>query len=210
MAYVGRPEYLPGEFTTGGNSSRDFMPKSSVPEVDFEFLRLFKAFELPPRAVREGLVSNFLTYCSPWMPVADVEDLQIQSLQNGADSRSAQQGHTSLLLTQAVFVAGSRVPSSRLPYANSALFYNRAKALFFADFEPDPLKTISALCLLQWYNPSGPEHVSIHSGGFWLRAAVALAYQIGLHREPDPRSPDCKLRRRLFWTLFVGSPIHCT
>lgn len=205
VAYLGRPEYLPGEFTTGANASHDSVPASSAPEVDREFLRLFKAFELPPRAVRAGLISNFLHYCTPWMPVADFEDLQLQSAPNVADSPSAQ-GRTSLLLTQAVFVAGSRVPSSRLLCANSAHFYNRAKALFFADVEPDPLKTIAALCLMQWYNPSGAEHVSIHSSCFWLRVAVALAYQVGLHREPDPRSQDCKFRRRLFWSLFVGLP----
>ncbi|OAP61663.1 hypothetical protein AYL99_03866 [Fonsecaea erecta] len=199
VAFVGRPEYLPGEFAAEGESDRD-PPKSSRGDAEISYLQSLKAFDFPPRPVRDGLIDNFLKVCSPWMPVVEIEDLK---LQNTGTGHPAQTQGGSLLLTQAVLIAGSRVqPPSRLPNIDCATFYNKAKALFFADFEPDPLNTISALCLMQWYNPSGPEHVSIHSSGFWLRTAVGLGFQIGLHREPDPQSPKCKLRRRLFWTLF--------
>ncbi|KIW29812.1 uncharacterized protein PV07_05599 [Cladophialophora immunda] len=200
LAYVGRPEYLPGEFATEREPDAD-PPKTSRGDAEITYLQSLKAFDFPPRPVRDGLIDNFLKICSPWMPVVEIEDLKLQSAGSGHPD-STQGG--SLLLTQAVLVAGSRVqPTALLPNSDCATFYNKAKALFFADLEPDPLHTISALCLMQWYNPSGPEHVSIHSSGFWLRIAVGLGFQIGLHREPDPRSAKCKLRRRLFWTLFA-------
>lgn len=204
MAYVGRPEYLPGEFSI--RATQHLSPQNSGTDADIAYLRLLGAFDLPPRALRDGLISNFFAYCSPWMPLVELKDLQTQP--QNVTELPGQVGGPSLLLTQAVFLAGSRVQSSRPQVANSATFYNRARALFYAEFEPDPVKSIVALCLLQWYNPSGPERVSIHSGGFWLRTAVALAIQVGLHREPDPRWPDYKLRRRLFWTLFVCSITH--
>jgi hypothetical protein len=201
LAYVGRPEYLPGEFATEGEPDGD-PPKTSRGDAEITYLQSLKAFDFPPRPVRDGLIDNFLKICSPWMPVVEIEDLKLQNAGSGHPD-SIRGG--SLLLTQAVLVAGSRVqPTARLPNSDCATFYNKAKALFFADLEPDPLNTISALCLIQWYNPSGPEHVSIHSSGFWLRIAVGLGFQIGLHREPDPKSAKCQLRRRLFWTLFVS------
>ncbi|OAL38110.1 hypothetical protein AYO20_02562 [Fonsecaea nubica] len=199
LAYVGRPEYLPGEFATEGDSDGE-APKCSRGDAEMSYLQSLKAFDFPPRPVRDGLIDNFLKICSPWMPVVEIEDLKLQNTGSGPTSSTP---GGSLLLTQAVLVAGSRVqPTARSPNSDCASFYSKAKALFFADVETDPLNTISALCLMQWYNPSGPEHVSIHSSGFWLRTAVGLGYQIGLHREPDPRSVKCKMRRRLFWTLF--------
>ncbi|KAH0841872.1 hypothetical protein FOPE_06876 [Fonsecaea pedrosoi] len=205
LAYVGRPEYLPGEFATEGDSDGE-APKCSRGDAEMSYLQSLKAFDFPPRPVRDGLIDNFLKICSPWMPVVEIEDLKLQNTGSGPTSSTP---GGSLLLTQAVLVAGSRVqPTGRSPNSDCASFYSKAKALFFADVETDPLNTISALCLMQWYNPSGPEHVSIHSSGFWLRTAVGLGYQIGLHREPDPKSVKCKLRRRLFWTLFLKAALE--
>lgn len=53
---------------------------------------------------------------------------------------------------------------------------------------------------------SGPERVSIHNSGYWLRVGVGLAQQIGLHREPDTSKhskTNCQLRRRTWWVLYV-------
>ncbi|KAH0843698.1 hypothetical protein FOPE_08451 [Fonsecaea pedrosoi] len=210
---VGRPVYLENEIEflereteLMESSAPTSPPTNSRPEVDLAFLRLYRAFDLPTRAIRDSLVSSFTVYCSPWMPVIEAEELK--SIGLGAcevQTRHSNQGENtvSLLLTQALFVAGSRVQSSRFSFNSCSEFYNRAKALYFAEHELNPLTVIRALCLLQWYNPNGPEFVSIHSSVSWLRLAVGLAFQIGLHREPDPRNPDYKLRRRLFWTLVA-------
>lgn len=186
-------------------------PRSLRSATDTAVLRLYTALDLPSRAVRDSLISNFTTYCRPWMPIVEASELKTLGISVG-ESIQGQDGSSSLLLAQAVFVAGSRVHSPRFSFASCSEFYDRAKALFFAEHETNSFTIIRALSLLQWYNPSGPEFVSIHSSGFWLRTAVGLAYQIGLHREPDPRKADYAARRRLFWTLYVcalNSLYHC-
>lgn len=82
-------------------------------------------------------------------------------------------------------------------------YYNRAKVLFFAGYEKDPMTLVTAVIILQYWNPSGPEHVSIHNSSYWMRVGVGLAFQIGLHREPSSKLPDRQIRRRVFWTLFA-------
>lgn len=112
----------------------------------------------------------------------------------------------SILLLQAVFVAGSRVSMASQVQNSGHTYYRRAKALYYLGYEKDPLAIVRAICVLQWWNPSGPEHVSMDASSFWLHMGVALAHQIGLHREPNPKQADASLRRRTWWTLFVSIP----
>ena len=42
------------------------------------------------------------------------------------------------------------------------------------------------------------------ASSFWLHMGVALAHQLGLHKQPRPGSPDAALRRKLWWTLVVS------
>lgn len=105
----------------------------------------------------------------------------------------------SLLLMQSVFLAASRVSSAPvlLGHASSEHFYQRAKALFWAGHEKDPLTVIKAITMLHWYNPDGPAFVSYDTSEFWLKIGVGLAYQIGLHKEPPP-GPNRGIRRRIW------------
>lgn len=205
--FIGHPELVAGDLETDNVSDRVPPPhRSSRSAAEMAVLRLYGALHLPTRAIRDSLISNFKTYCDPWMPIVESSELKTLGLHVTEPSEGqglSTSSDSSLLLAQALFVAGSRVHSPRFSFASCSEFYDRAKALFFAEYESNPLTTIRALCLLQWYNPSGPEFVSIHSSSFWLRTAVGLAFQIGLHREPDLRRADCGSRRRLFWTLYV-------
>lgn len=137
-----------------------------------------------------SLTDRYFEMCAPWTPIVERSWLDL-------DDKDS-----SLLLLQAVYLAGSRVSSSSLIYDTSETFYERAKALFFYGREKDVIKSICSIILLHWWNPTGPEHVSTSTSGFWIRIAVAMAYQIGLHKEP-PEGPDRMLRRRLWWTLVV-------
>lgn len=162
-------------------------------EDDHQLLRVQGAFELPPRAVRDGLINTFMERCSPWMPIVERSWLEESGSQR-----------PSMLLLQAVFVAASRVTSAPAvsAYASTHQFYRRAKALFWAGYEKNPLTVVAAVCILHWYNPEGPEHVSTNTSGFWRYVGVGLAQQIGLQKEPT-NIKDAALRRRLWWTLFV-------
>ncbi|KAL4783292.1 fungal-specific transcription factor domain-containing protein [Aspergillus varians] len=159
---------------------------------DVHLLRLQRAFDIPPRAVRESLIDVFMTRCAPWIPVVErawLEDSDINK--------------PSILLLQSVFVAASRVTSAPAvaAYASSHEFYRRAKALFYSGWEKNPLTVIAAVCILHWYNPECPEHVSTNTSGFWRYVGVGLAHQIGLHKEPPMEGKA--LRRRLWWSLFA-------
>lgn len=91
---------------------------------------------------------------------------------------------------------------SPLQNASTQALYDRAKVLFFIGYEKDPMTLVTAVTILQYWNPSGPGHISIHNSSYWLRVGVGLVHQMGLHKEPDHRIPGWQLRRRVFWTLF--------
>ncbi|KAK2747399.1 hypothetical protein FQN55_005148 [Onygenales sp. PD_40] len=193
--FLGRSEYLGGAVPINEDQAKSYpaVATESLSEEDIRILHLQHAFDLPPRAVREGLIDAFMRRCAPWMPIVERSWL--------AERHGNQ---PSILLLQAVFLAGSRVSSSSAvsAYATSNEFYRRAKALFWSGYEKNTITVITAVCILHWYNPEGPEHVSINTSGFWNRIGVGLAYQIGLHKEPPP-GRDAALRRRLWWTLFA-------
>ncbi|KAL4862471.1 fungal-specific transcription factor domain-containing protein [Aspergillus spectabilis] len=162
-------------------------------ENDLQILRLQRAFDIPPRAVRESLIDAFMRRCAPWMPIVERNWLQ-----------ESDGNEPSILLLQSVFLAASRVTSATAvtAYASSHEFYRRAKALFYSGWEKNPLTVIAAVCILHWYNPECPEHVSTNTSGFWRYVGVGLAHQIGLHKEP-PNAEGSALRRRIWWSLFA-------
>ncbi|EEH04686.1 fungal specific transcription factor domain-containing protein [Histoplasma capsulatum G186AR] len=194
-SFLGRSEYLRGEVPINENRAKSYpaVASESLTEEDIRILQLQHAFDLPPRAVREGLIDAFMKRCAPWMPIVERSWL--------AEGHGNQ---PSLLLLQAVFLAGSRVSSAPAvaAYASPNEFYRRAKALFWSGYEKNPVTMITAVLVMHWYNPEGPEHISLNTSGFWNRIGVGLAFQIGLHKEPPP-GRNAALRRRLWWTLYA-------
>jgi hypothetical protein len=193
---VSRSEYVGGDFPIIEDQGKLYVGATErLSDEDIRILQMHHAFDLPPRAVREGLIDTFMKRCSPWMPIVERSWLM---------ERHGNQ--PSILLLQAVFLAASRVSSAPAvtAYASSNEFYRRAKALFWSGYEKNTITVITAVCILHWYNPEGPEHASINTSGFWNHVGVGLAYQIGLHKEP-PQGRDGPLRRRLWWTLFVST-----
>lgn len=196
QSYVGRSEYLGGQvpFTEDTTAPQRNPPRGNeLTDLDTQVLTLRKAFDLPPRTIRESLVDAFMERCHPWMPIVERQWLEDR------------EQPPSLLLLQSVFLAASRVLSSPLVHTSSSEFYERAKALFFSGHEQNTTLAIVAISLLQWWNPTGPEKFSTNTSGFWVRICVELAYQVGLHKEP-PEGKFRSFRRRLWWTLVV-SPV---
>ncbi|KAL1952833.1 hypothetical protein VTO42DRAFT_4122 [Malbranchea cinnamomea] len=191
--FLGRSEYIHPMDEDRAKSYPPAVASERLTDEDIRMLEMQRCFELPPRAVREGLIDTFMKHCAPWMPIVERSWLTERS------------GHQpSILLLQAVFLAASRVSSAPAvaAYASSNEFYRRAKALFWSGYEKNTITVITAVCILHWYNPEGPEHFSINTSGFWSRIGVGLAYQIGLHKEPPP-GREAALRRRLWWTIFA-------
>ncbi|CAI7610220.1 unnamed protein product [Penicillium pancosmium] len=195
MSFMARSRYFDDTLIINEDQARSYPigDADGPTEDDHQLLRLQGAFELPPRAVRDGLINTFMERCSPWMPIVERSWLEESGSQK-----------PSMLLLQAIFVAASRVTSAPAvtAYASTHQFYRRAKALFWSGYEKNPLTVVAAVCILHWYNPEGPEHVSTNTSGFWRYVGVGLAHQIGLQKEPMDRK-DAALRRRLWWTLFA-------
>lgn len=191
--YLGRSEYIGGTISQANEGTTDAQPEQAhlLSHEERVTLEVHKAFDLPSPSVQRSLIESFQKHCAPWMPIVEEDWLHASG-----DTQP------SLLLLQSVFLAGSRVAAAPHISATAGQYYRRAKALFFSSYEKNPIIKIAAACLLNWWNPRGPEEVSLDGSSFWLRVAVSVAYQIGLHREP-PGGKIAKYRRRLWWTLVV-------
>jgi len=194
--YIGRAHYLDNDANIDEITARSYTASRAdgLSEAEFATLQVWKALDLPPRAVGQSLIESFMEYCFPWMPTVDPQELLLS--RNPA---------ISFLLMQSVFLAASRVSSSPglTEYATSEQLYQRARALFWVAHEQDPLTVVKSITMLHWYNPDGPAHVSYDTSEYWLKIGVGLAYQIGLHREPPP-GPQGTIRRRIWWSLVVS------
>ncbi|PTB53527.1 hypothetical protein M431DRAFT_116725 [Trichoderma harzianum CBS 226.95] len=192
-SYLGRAEYVQGVAPIDEEDAKDYAdePNNAFSEVDHRYLQELGALELPTRVLGDSLISHFMERCYPWMPIV-----------NRSEFRKTDDFEPSLLLFHSLCTAGCRVSMAPTAQEVGQAFYHRAKALYYSGHEKNPLVIVRAMCMLQWWNPSGPEHVSIDSSSFWLHMTVGLAHQIGLHREPDRKQPHASLRRRLWWTIF--------
>lgn len=190
VSYLGRLEYLRNDVPVNDDAGLPNKVPHRFSDTDLEILRVQRVSDLPPRPVRESLMDAFWTRCYPWTPVVE---------RSWVEERNP--NHVSLLLQHAIFLAGSRVSAPLSTYPSED-FYKKARVLFWMGAEEDPIITIAAACLLHWWNPEGPERVSLDTSSFWLRICIGLAYQVGLHREPTGK-PDASLRRRIWWSLVV-------
>jgi len=190
VSYLGRLEYLRNDVPVDDDAGLPHKVPRRLSDTDIEILRAQRVDELPPRPVRDSLMDAFWARCYPWTPVVE---------RSWIDDRSPNQ--VSLLLQHAMLLAGSRVSVS-LPDHQPEQFYKKARVLFWMNAEEDPIIITAATLLLHWWNPDGPERVSLDTSGFWLRICTGLAYQVGLHREPTGRA-DAGLRRRIWWSLVV-------
>lgn len=190
ISWLGRLEYLHNDVPVNDDAGSPTTTQHKLTDTDLAILRVQRVCDLPPRAIRDSLVEAFWIHCYPWTPVVEREWLE----QGNTNKRS-------LLLEHAIMLAGSRVSPALQDYPPIE-FYKKAKVLFWMGTEEDPIVTIAATLLLHWWNPEGPEKVSIDTSGFWSRICIGLAYQIGLHRVPTGK-PDAGLRRRLWWSLVV-------
>lgn len=187
ISYLGRLEYLRNDVPVTDDAGLPNEIPRKLTDTDITILKIQRVEELPPKAIRESLMEAFWACCYPWTPIVE------RGWVNGTRG--------SLLLQHAMLLAGSRVGAQHKDYPPID-FYKKAKLLFWMGAEKDPIITLAATLLLHWWNPEGPENVSIDTSSFWLRICTGLAYQVGLHREPTGK-PNAGLRKRLWWSLVV-------
>jgi hypothetical protein len=198
-SFLGRSGYITStDLAIDEDDARQYQSPSpkgtpSFSDLQYNMIQNASVVSLPHQALRQSLIQSFLDRGKPWTPIIDQDDIhQLEA-----------QSPTSLQL-MSVLVAGSKVSTvhNALEWGQRCYFY--AKTLFSYGSWRNTLEAIISTVLLQWWNPSGPEHVSLDSSAIWLRIGVGLAHQVGLHREPDSHLPEFRLRRRLWWTLVVS------
>jgi hypothetical protein len=190
---------------------------TELDNVEIDILHQRGAFLLPPRALCDELVDSYFKWVAPIVPVINKSRFMIQY----RDAKNP----PSLLLLQAILLAGSRVCTNpQLMDANGSTtpaaltFYKRAKALYDANYEDDRVTIVQALVLMGWYW-EGPEDVT-KNVFYWSRVATIVAQGSGMHRSVEGSQlskADKRLWKRIWWTLFtrdrsvavaLGRPVH--
>lgn len=133
---------------------------NELDNVEIDILHQRGAFLLPPRSLCDELIEAFFTWVSPVVPVIN----RTRFMRRYRDPKNP----PSLLLLQAVLLAGSRVctnpqlmDSTGSTTAAAMTFYKRAKALYDANYEDDRVTIVQALILMGWYW-EGPEGKSTY------------------------------------------------
>ena len=190
---------------------------TELDNVEIDILHQRGAFLLPPRALCDELVESYFKWVAPIVPVIN----RSQFMKQYRDAKNP----PSLLLLQAILLAGSRVCTNpQLMDANGSTtpaaltFYKRAKALYDANYEDDRVTIVQALVLMGWYW-EGPEDVT-KNVFYWSRVATIVAQGSGMHRSVEGsqlNQADKRLWKRIWWTLFtrdrsvavaLGRPVH--
>ncbi|KAI9892495.1 MAG: Transcriptional activator of fatty acid utilization [Vezdaea aestivalis] len=190
---------------------------NELDDIEINILNQRGAFLLPPRSLCDELVDSYFTWVAPVVPIIN----RTRFMRRYRDTENP----PSLLLLQAVLLAGSRVCTNRqLMDANGSTtpaamtFYKRAKALYDANYEDDRVTIVQALTLMGWYW-EGPEDVT-KNVFYWSRVATIVAQGSGMHRSVENSQlsrADKRLWKRIWWTLFtrdrsvavaLGRPVH--
>ncbi|KAE8415949.1 fungal-specific transcription factor domain-containing protein [Aspergillus pseudocaelatus] len=166
-------------------------------------LELKGALEIPPQDVQDELIDAFFAWVAPVLPVVN----QRVFLSMYKDPLNP----PSLLLLQAIFLAGSRVvgEKSRERHSSSAahssvVYLQRAKALYDAEFEKDHITVVQSLLLMSWYW-QGTEDTTENGLFYWSRLAIGVAQNFGMHKsnELEMSLSERRLWRRIWWTLYT-------
>ncbi|PNY23986.1 Cutinase transcription factor 1 alpha [Tolypocladium capitatum] len=176
---------------------------TELDNVEIDILHQRGAFLLPPRSLCDELIDAYFKWVHPIVPVIN----RARFMRQYRDPKNP----PSLLLLQAVLLAGSRVcTNAQLMDANGSTtpaaltFYKRAKALYDSNYEDDRVTIVQSLLLLGWYW-EGPEDVT-NNVFYWSRVATIVAQGSGMHRSVE-RSQlsrlDKRLWKRIWWTLFT-------
>ncbi|KAK3380126.1 fungal-specific transcription factor domain-containing protein [Lasiosphaeria ovina] len=190
---------------------------TELDNVEIDILHQRGAFLLPPRSLCDELIDAYFKWVHPIVPIIN----RTKFMRQYKDAKNP----PSLLLLQAVLLAGSRVCTNpQLMDANGSstpaalTFYKRAKALYDANYEDDRVTIVQSLSLMGWYW-EGPEDVT-KNVFYWSRVATIVAHGSGMHRSVEGSQlskADKRLWKRIWWSLFtrdrsvavaLGRPCH--
>ncbi|KAL2868981.1 transcription factor domain-containing protein [Aspergillus lucknowensis] len=159
---------------------------------------------LPSADLQQSFVETYVEYCSPWCPVFDRDQLNVDELSQ------------SPILVNALAIVGSHIQPPVMPHDGPAAYYERARNLFYNDAEPDVVRSLQAVSLFYWWSPRPPSILHRHSSWWWTSCVVRHCQQLGVHQQPSlgpgPASSQHNhpanhrshlIRRRIWWTAFA-------
>lgn len=197
--------------------ARDPSHSTRMNATELQILQTRGALSLPPQGLCDELIQAYFEWIAPIVPIIN----RVSFMKRYHDPENP----PPLLLMQAILLAGSRVcitpllldsNGSAIPAAT--LFYQRAKALYDADYEEDRVTLVQSLVLMGWYweDPGRvPKNVF-----YWNGLAATVAQGCGMHRstkESRLSRADQRLWTRIWWTLYtrdrsvavaLGRPAH--
>ncbi|RHZ57497.1 uncharacterized protein CDV56_107883 [Aspergillus thermomutatus] len=153
------------------------------------------------KEISDALIQTFFSVVYPLCPIFDLSDFH-------AKYKSKQ--ISPLVLQALYFVAAAHCEFSWIEkagfstrYMATFTFYQRAKGLYYANYESDAIATVQALYLLShWWGSPLEQKDPWH----WTGLAVGLAQALGLHQSraytglPEKQQ---KLWRRIWWTVYT-------
>lgn len=171
--------------------------------AELEILKLRGAFFLPPKDLSSELVEHYFEHVHPLMPVINRTEF-MEKFNDPDDSPS-------LMLIHAVFLCGCLISENPLLHDSecttglaSLTFFRRAKALYDANYETDPVPLLQTVILLGSFG-EGIEDVT-RNAYYWTKVAIIIAQGYGFQR--DVRNSNTlstsekKIWRRIWWCLF--------
>lgn len=174
----------------------------SLADDDLEFLERKGAFVLPESDIRDEILRCYVSTIHPFMPILDIRAFLT------AVTNTTKGDRISLLLFQAVMFAGLSALDpqfiQRMGFKTTKdarqVFFTRVRLLHDLDVEPEGKSMLQTLLLMSlWY---GGRHER-RTTWYYTGLALSLAQSMGLHREPDSSHPEQRIRRRLWWSLYI-------
>ncbi|KAI1627506.1 fungal-specific transcription factor domain-containing protein [Exophiala viscosa] len=175
------------------------------------------ALTVPDVHTCSQLFRTYFEFVHPHYPILDRADFAFQY----ADPTNPP---SYLLLQSILFMAAGHCDLSVLleagfnsRYHARKTFFQRAKALYDNDHEPNKVTIVQSVFLMSfWWNGPMDQKDTWH----WLGIAISLALTLGMHRSTqhsDMKARDRSLWKKIWWTLFteekhaataLGRPVH--
>lgn len=181
------------------------------------FLQHHGALIVPNVHTCYQLFRSYFEFVHPHYPILDRSEF-------GAQYADPSNPPSYLLLQSVLFMASGHCDIGILHeagytsrYHARKTFFQRAKALYDNDHEPNKVTVVQAVFLMSfWWNGPADQKDTWH----WLGIAISLALTLGMHRSTrhsDMKPKDRALWRRIWWSLFaedkhaataLGRPVH--
>ncbi|KAL4945258.1 hypothetical protein BDV06DRAFT_231422 [Aspergillus oleicola] len=192
---------------SGGSSARDDAVRLHAVQQAAQ-LESDGSVSFPPKTTVDALLKAYFKWFHPCFPIVDRAAIYRARTQSSS-SHDSGQGLPPLLL-QAILFIGVSLCDDRtfsqieypVRYRAKFLFYSRAKAIYEADAESNPIVKLQALFMLSFWRGGPSEERDVR---FWLGVAISLAQKRGMHMMSRFSHPPKEMRvwKRIWWALYT-------